>query len=201
MPTSQFGGGRKVCQANVNFAETDRPSRIVLNHFEVALELQRYNTKHDSVLEVIVDFVRDHLPGSFEIIADLPELPYNFPPAITSTDLLPDIVIWSHMEPDTAISYPSITDCLLQDKLHSGTNPKVKQVPGPGWHRGGQWVHNGSDHPRSWKPGLSAPPGVQSSFSIVVKVSPQRHVEPFKTVCRVAILQSQRIWTTRNSIT
>ena len=139
MPTSQFGGGRKVCQANVNFAETDRPSRIVLNHFEVALELQRYNTKHDSVLEVIVDFVRDHLPGSFEIIADLPELPYNFLPVITPTDLPPDIVICPyepivtcHMEPDTAISHSSITDCLLQDKLHSGTNPKVKQVPGPG---------------------------------------------------------------------
>ena len=57
----------------------------------------RCNTRHDSVLEVIVDFVRDHLPGSFEIIADLPDLPYNFPSAITSTDLQPNIVIWSQI--------------------------------------------------------------------------------------------------------
>ena len=46
------------------------------------LELQRYNTRHDSVLEVIADFVRDHLPESFEMSADLPDL-YNFPLVIT----------------------------------------------------------------------------------------------------------------------
>ena len=45
--------------------------------------------------EVIADFVRDHLPESFEITADLPDLHYNFPPVITPTDLRPDIVIWS----------------------------------------------------------------------------------------------------------
>ena len=55
----------------------------------------RYNTRHDSVLEVIADFVRDHLPESFEMTADLPDLPYNFPLVITPTDLRPDIVLWS----------------------------------------------------------------------------------------------------------
>ena len=33
--------------------------------------MRRYNTRHNSVLEVIVDFVRDHLPESFEIIATI----------------------------------------------------------------------------------------------------------------------------------
>ena len=67
----------------------------VLNHCKAALELRRYNTRHDSVLEVIADFVRDHLPESFEMTADLPDLPYNFPLVITPTDLRPDIVLWS----------------------------------------------------------------------------------------------------------
>jgi len=39
-----------------------------------------------------------HLPDSFEMATDLPDLPdvpYNFPSVITPTDLRPDIVIWS----------------------------------------------------------------------------------------------------------
>ena len=47
------------------------------------------------MLEVIADFVRDHLPESFEMTTDLPDCPYNFPLAITPTDLRPDIVLWS----------------------------------------------------------------------------------------------------------
>ena len=47
------------------------------------------------VLEVIADFVRDHLPESFEVTDDLPDFPYNFPLVIIPTDLQQDIVLWN----------------------------------------------------------------------------------------------------------
>ena len=61
----------------------------------VALELRRYNERHDQVLEEIADFVKNHLPESSEVLADLPGSPYTFPIEITPSDLRPDIVVWS----------------------------------------------------------------------------------------------------------
>jgi len=78
------------------------------------------------VLEVIVDFVRDHLPGSFEIIADLPDLPYNFPSAITSTDLQPNIVIWSQiLQSATPVE---LTVCYETNMVQAQTR-KSKKIP------------------------------------------------------------------------
>ena len=59
------------------------------------------------MLEVIADFVRDHLPESFEMTAGLPDLPYNFSPMITpfevlvfSSDLVPwDQLPWDQLSP------------------------------------------------------------------------------------------------------
>ena len=67
----------------------------VLNDCPIALKLQRYNHRHDSVLSKIVEFVETCHPENTEIIYDLPDNPYQFPPHIPTTDLRLDIVIWS----------------------------------------------------------------------------------------------------------
>ena len=68
----------------------------VLCSCPVALQLRRYNSRHDQVLQVIFNLLKDHLPPGHSIIADLPnQLPYTFPPHIASSDLRPDIVVWS----------------------------------------------------------------------------------------------------------
>ena len=69
----------------------------VLNHCSRALELRRYNERHDAVLEGIVNFVTKTLPENYQIIADLPcPQSYVFPPHIATTDSRPDIVVWSN---------------------------------------------------------------------------------------------------------
>ena len=66
----------------------------VLNNCKVALELRRYNTRHDNVLRNIEEFVKDNLPDDMTVLADLNDH-YLFPPALAPTDLWPDPVAYS----------------------------------------------------------------------------------------------------------
>ena len=71
----------------------------VLNQCPTALNLRRYNTRHDSVLKEIEQGVRPHLSEGECLLADLPNYqPYTFPPHITRTDLRPDLVLWNNEE-------------------------------------------------------------------------------------------------------
>ena len=67
----------------------------VLNDYPIALKLRCYNHHHDSVLAKIVEFVETCCSENTQIIYNLPENPYQFPPHIATTDLRPNIVIWS----------------------------------------------------------------------------------------------------------
>ena len=67
----------------------------VLNNCKVALELRRYNQRHDCVLRVIVDSLRSQCPPDFCILVDFPDSTYDFPASAASTDLRPDLVVWS----------------------------------------------------------------------------------------------------------
>ena len=62
----------------------------VLNCCRVAQDLRRYNQRHDLVLGVIADAVRQKLPSSSGFLADLSDN-YSFPLHIASTDLRPDL--------------------------------------------------------------------------------------------------------------
>ena len=66
----------------------------ILNSCQKALELRRYNTRHDDVLSVIFKFAKNHMLPEFQITADLPGT-YSFPQDIAATDQRPDIVLWS----------------------------------------------------------------------------------------------------------
>ena len=60
----------------------------------MALELRRFNQRHDTVLGVVAGLVRTHLSPTQKMVVDLPEENYHYPPHIGSTDSRPDIVIW-----------------------------------------------------------------------------------------------------------
>ena len=68
----------------------------VLNNCPVALQLRRYNRRHDDVLSSIFSFLSDHLPQGMSILADLPGSNYTFPPSVAVTDERPDIVMWDN---------------------------------------------------------------------------------------------------------
>ena len=65
-----------------------------LNGCKPALELRRYNQRHDSILEIIYLFLKQYQPEGARITVDLPEYQYSFPQHIVTTDTRPDIVIW-----------------------------------------------------------------------------------------------------------
>ena len=68
-------------------------SMDVLNSCKTALELRRYNTRHDAVLRKTFEVVKETIPTTTKMSVDL-DGEYLFPNHITSTDLRPDIVWW-----------------------------------------------------------------------------------------------------------
>ena len=65
----------------------------ILNNCEVALQLRRYNSRHDEVLSVILDFMTKQMPDETTIVTDLSDN-YQFPPCLALTDLRPDLVAY-----------------------------------------------------------------------------------------------------------
>ena len=65
----------------------------ILNKCEEALRQHRFDNRHNSILSIINTFITTHLTDS-QVLADLPGLPYSFPPHIAATNERPDIVIW-----------------------------------------------------------------------------------------------------------
>ena len=68
----------------------------VLNHCKVALGLRRFNIRHDNVLKMIFDQLQHQCSQEFQIAADLPGSTYSFPSSVASTDMHPDLVMWSN---------------------------------------------------------------------------------------------------------
>ena len=66
----------------------------ILNHCEVALQLHRYNQRHDRVLAVIADVAKSFLPDGYHLTVDLDDS-YEFSTHITPTSLQPDLVVWT----------------------------------------------------------------------------------------------------------
>ena len=66
----------------------------VLNNCKVALNFRRYNHRHDEILHIITEFVKEHVPDDMCVLADLSEQ-YHFPTSLACSDLRPDLVIYS----------------------------------------------------------------------------------------------------------
>ena len=70
----------------------------VLNMCTYALNMRRYNQRHDAVLKTIYNFLTNHLPPQFQSTADLPDQIYSFPMDIAPTEYRPDIVVWDNKD-------------------------------------------------------------------------------------------------------
>ena len=74
----------------------DQPQSLLhmLNACPYALNHRRYNDWHDSVLGSTYTFLKQAVPSTKSITADLPSLQYNFPQEMVCTNSRPDIVVW-----------------------------------------------------------------------------------------------------------
>ena len=89
----------------------------MLNNCRVALDLHRYNPRHDCVLSDLADTVKEKLPPSMHLSAYLGS-DYTFPQHITPTDLKPDIVWWDdekNLLRIVELTIPFETTILLDD--------------------------------------------------------------------------------------
>ena len=68
----------------------------VLSNCKVALELCRYNIKHDNILHIITEFLKEQVSDDMTILADLTDQ-YMFPPSLAPSDLWPDLVAYSEL--------------------------------------------------------------------------------------------------------
>ena len=93
----------------------------VLNSCKVALELRRYNKRHDVVLQIISEVVKEAIPTTASISVDL-DNKYHFPSHITNTDLRPDIVWWD--DDDKVVTMIEVTvpyDTLMEEAAERKT--------------------------------------------------------------------------------
>ena len=68
----------------------------ILNNCKVALDLRRYNQRHDEILRTIEKFVKEHITDDVSVLADLSEQ-YHFPASLACSDLRPDLVAHSDL--------------------------------------------------------------------------------------------------------
>ena len=112
----------------------------VLNHCKVALDLRRYNARHDVVLMLIADFVKSNVSRD---AGGPPGHPIQLPPC----NHFHWFATWyCHMEPGTPISHAGGTDCVLWNQVHPGTNSQVRKIPRPSWWRVSQRLHHEDNH-------------------------------------------------------
>ena len=170
----------------------------VLNHCKVALDHRRYNARHDVVLMLIADFVKEHLPRSFEMLVDLQDTQYSFPLAITSTNLRPDIVIWSQALQSAILV--ELTVCYETNYIQAQTRKLGKYQ---------DLVDEGSANGYTMRiitlevgsRGFLNLKGFKSLTSILTGATRRVTWQLLKSICRTAILQSHRIWVSRNAVT
>lgn len=58
----------------------------------MARDLRPYNERHDAVLAVLYEVVKEHLPDTTSSTVDLTSTEYSFLCHIVATDLRPDII-------------------------------------------------------------------------------------------------------------
>ena len=166
----------------------------MLNNCKVALDLRRYNQRHDSILQVIVNSLQSHCPPDHQITADLPNTNYLFPPTAASTDLRPDLVVWSDSQ--RVLVLAELTVCfetnfvdasrrksdkyrdLMETCTASGytTQTITLEVGSRGFVNHGGFKH------------------LLRFFGF----TKQEMLTVLRAVSREAILQSHKIWTSRN---
>ena len=164
----------------------------VLNACNTALNLRRYNERHDLVLTELYHFAKQHLSPSISIAADLEE--YSFPQHIVATDLRPDIVCWD--EAQKRVWLMELTVCYeacfqaAADRKERKYLDLANSTESAGFTKQIITVEVGSR-------GLLNPTGFDK-LATAFKIKDNDMRTLMTTFSRVAILGSHRIWCCRN---
>ena len=98
MLTCPCGGRTTTYWQHASSVVRDKLFCHILNNCKVALNLRRYNNRHDEILRTISSFVQKQVPDDVTVLTDLPNGDqYQFPSSLTLTDLHPDLVAYSNL--------------------------------------------------------------------------------------------------------
>ena len=168
----------------------------VLNHCPVALDLRRYNQRHDSVLQVIVESLQNHSQPDYEIKADLPNTGYKFPSTAASTDLRPDLVVWSVSQHVLVLA--ELTIC-FETNFEDASRRKANKYQDllETCQASGYTTHLITLEVESR--GFINFGGFQRLLELF-SFTKRDTLSLLRSVAREAILQSHKVWTSRNRI-
>ena len=169
----------------------------ILNHCQVALDLRRYNVRHDAVLEVIDQFVRENCPPDVEAITDLPAYDYTFPTCITPTDLRPDVVLWSPTQKSAILVELTVCYETHFEDAHRRKANKYEDLVEAGRSNG---FDTSTVTLEVGSRGFLNLDGFKCLFSNLKSYSNKNRHLFLRDVSRKAILGSHHIWTLRNSL-
>ena len=172
----------------------------VLNQCPIALQLRRYNTRHDAVLEVIEKGIRPLLCKDDSLIADLhssqpSSQPYIFPPQIAHTDLRPDLVLWNANKKKVCLIELTICFETRYEEAHSLKEGKyidlVEEISSAGVYNPQLITLEVGSRGPFYPAGFER---LQSYISV-----PDKHWETMlRETTRTVLMESHRIWTMRN---
>ena len=166
----------------------------VLNHCEMALQLRRFNERHDSVLKVIFEHLQHQCAEEYCILVDLPGENYSFPTSVAPTDLRPDLVVWSDSQ--RIVVLVELTICFETNFVDAALRKTNK-------YQDLLEACSANDYTTSLVTlevgsrgfvNISGFCGLFDHFSL----SKQEKNSFIRSVGREAILGSHKIWTTRN---
>ena len=167
----------------------------ILNHCQVVLGLRRFNIRHDNMLKIIFDQLQHQCAQEFQIAADLPGSTYSFPSFVASTDMHPDIVMWSNAK--QVMILVELTVC-FETNLVDASLRKAKSI-----YQNLHEACTANGYSTSLvtlevrSRGFLNIHGFQKLFEHF-PLSKEEKISLLKYVTKEAILGSQRIWTARN---
>ena len=168
----------------------------VLNQCPISLQLRRYNTRHDAVLEVIVNGIKPLLSDGECLIADLPNhKPYTFPPYIAHTDLRPDLVLWNTTNHMVCLVELTICYETRYEEAHTLKQNKyadlVEEIKGGGIYSPELiMLEVGSRGPFN--------PAGFNELQAYLNAPKKEWETMLVSVTRTVIIESHKIWTMRN---
>ena len=118
----------------------------ILNNCRTALDLCRYNARHDQVLQTITKFIKQQVSEDVVVVVDL-EQQYQFPMSQAFTDLRPDLAAYSCL---TKTAHHCGIDCLLETNFQDAKQRKVATYSVLAEKVEERDFMVGLDHPGSW---------------------------------------------------
>lgn len=156
--------------------------------------MRQYNHRHDSILQIIVEGLQKHSPPNYKITADLPSTSYNFPSAAASTDMHPDLVIWSDCEQVLVLA--ELTVCFETNFEDASRRKTTKYQDLLETCRASGYTTHFITLEVGSRGFINC-----SGFKRLLKLfsfSRKDALSLLRSIAREAILQSHKVWTSRN---